>query len=234
VIKKNNAKHFIMALLLNIDTATKRAGVCLSQDGKLLAMLENFEQKEHAAWLHVAVRELMTNTKTSMRDLQAVAVTAGPGSYTGLRVGMAAAKGFCYALGIPMITENTLRVMAFAASEQLPQTDLLCPMIDARRMEVFTALYRRDMTELLPATAMVIDENSFADWLSHQRMSFFGDGSDKCKPIITAPSATFAEVGYHVGFLGILSFLRYLQGEFTALAYSEPAYTKEFYTHTKK
>jgi tRNA threonylcarbamoyladenosine biosynthesis protein TsaB len=234
VIKKNNAKHFIMALLLNIDTSTKRAGICLSEDGKLLSMLENFEQKEHAAWLHVAVQELMTKTGLRMRDLQAVAVTAGPGSYTGLRVGMAAAKGFCYALGVPLITENTLRVMAFAASEQLPQTGLLCPMIDARRMEVFTALYRQDMTELLPATAMVIDENSFSEWLSDQPVSFFGEGSDKCKPIITAPSAHFAEVGYHVGFLGILSFLRYLQGAFTGLAYSEPAYTKEFYTHTKK
>jgi tRNA threonylcarbamoyladenosine biosynthesis protein TsaB len=81
---------------------------------------------------------------------------------------------------------------------------------------------------------MVIDENSFSEWLSDQPVSFFGEGSDKCKPIITAPSARFAEVEYHVGFLGILSFLRYLQGEFTGLAYSEPAYTKEFYTHTKK
>src|SRR3984957_11463448 len=202
-----------MALLLNIDTSTKRAGVCLSQDGKLLTMLENFEQKEHAAWLHVAVQQLMTNTGSRMRDLQAVAVTAGPGSYTGLRVGMAAAKGFCYALGIPLITEDTLRMMAFAASEQLPEADLLCPMIDARRMEVFTAVYSRDMTELLPATAMVIDENSFSEWLSDHRVSFFGEGSDKCKPIIKAAGASFTKPECHVGFLGILSFLRYLQGE---------------------
>ena len=223
-----------MALLLNIDTSTKRAGVCLAQDGRSLAMVENLEQKEHAAWLHVAVRQLMADTGFRMRDLQAVVVTAGPGSYTGLRVGMAAAKGFCYALGIPLITEDTLRVMAFAASEQLPEADLLCPMIDARRMEVFTALYSQDMTRLLPSTAMVIDENSFSDWLSDHKVSFFGEGSDKCKPIITAPGAHFVEVGYHVGFLGILSFLRYLQSEFTGLAYSEPAYTKEFYTHTRK
>ena len=234
MIKKNNVKHFIMALLLNIDTSTKRAGVCLAEDGRSLAMVENFEQKEHAAWLHVAVRQLMADTGFRMHDLQAVAVTAGPGSYTGLRVGMAAAKGFCYALGIPLITEDTLRVMAFAASEQLPEADLLCPMIDARRMEVFTALYSQDMTRLLPSIAMVIDENSFSDWLSDHKVSFFGEGSDKCKPIITAPGAHFVEVGYHVGFLGILSFLRYLQSEFTGLAYSEPAYTKEFYTHTRK
>ncbi len=223
-----------MALLLNIDTAAKKAGVCLSLDGKMLAMLENVEQKEHASWLHVAVQELMTTTGSRLHDLQAVAVTAGPGSYTGLRVGMAAAKGFCYALGIPLITEDTLRVMAFAASKQLPQEGLLCPMIDARRMEVFTALYSHDMKQLLPASAMVIDENSFSDWLSEHKVSFFGEGSDKCKPLITASSARFVAVEYDVGFLGILSFLRYLQGEFTGLAYSEPAYTKEFYTHTKK
>src|SRR6202012_2014530 len=98
--------------------------------------------------------------------LQAVAVTAGPGSYTGLRVGMAAAKGFCYALAIPLITENTLKVMAFAAREQLADIDLLCPMIDARRMEVFTALYQNDLSLVLSSTAMIIDDNSFAYFLA--------------------------------------------------------------------
>src|SRR5271168_2602939 len=136
-------------------------------------MLENFEQKAHAAWLHVAVQELMTNTGSRMRDLQAVAVTAGPGSYTGLRVGMAAAKGFCYALGIPLIAEDTLKVMAFAGHEQLADGDLLCPMIDARRMEVFTAIYDRNMIPVLSSMAMVIGENAFAGWLDHHRVSFF-------------------------------------------------------------
>ena len=169
-----------------------------------------------------------------MKDLQAVAVTEGPGSYTGLRVGMAAAKGFCYALNIPLITENTLKVMAFAASQQTFSGGLLCPMIDARRMEVFTAVYRNDLVEVMPTVAMVIEEGAFATYLSQEKVSFFGGGSYKCKPIITAPSADFIEINYHVGYLGILSFLRYLQREFTGLAYSEPAYTKEFYTHTRK
>ncbi len=223
-----------MALILNIDTAMREASICLAEDGKSLAILKNSEQKEHASWLHPAVESLLRDRDVQMRDLQAVAVTAGPGSYTGLRVGMAAAKGFCYALGIPLITEDTLKVMAFAAHEQLPSADILCPMIDARRMEVFTALYRSDMTVLLPSTAMIIDENSFSSWLNEHQVSFFGEGSIKCKPIITAPSAAFKEVNYHAGTLGILSFLRYLQGVFTGVAYSEPAYTKEFYTHTKK
>ena len=223
-----------MALILSIDTAMSKAGIALSKNGEILAILENTEQKEHAAWLHQAVQDILQTTGYHMRDLQAVAVSAGPGSYTGLRVGMAAAKGFCYALNIPLIAEDTLRVMAFAAKDQTPDTHLLCPMIDARRMEVFTALYDHNMTQLLPSTAMVIDGNSFSKWLSEHNVSFFGEGADKCKPIITAPSAHFTMVNYHAGYLGFIAFLRYLQGEFTGLAYSEPAYTKEFYTHTRK
>jgi tRNA threonylcarbamoyladenosine biosynthesis protein TsaB len=223
-----------MALILNIDTATESASISLSKEGHSLALLHNKDQKEHAAWLHPAIEEMMGQTGFRMKDLDAVAVTAGPGSYTGLRVGMAAAKGFCYALAIPLITENTLKVMAFAAREQVPSSGLFCPMIDARRMEVFTAVYQNDMVAVMPTTAMIIDENSFSAWLASDKVSFFGDGSYKCKPIITAPSAAFIEINYHAGYLGILSFLRYLQCEFTGLAYSEPAYTKEFYSHTRK
>jgi len=223
-----------MALILNIDTSTETAGICLSEDGRTLKMAQNGTQKDHASWLHPAVEQLLMGSGYRMKDLQAVAVTAGPGSYTGLRVGMAAAKGFCYALGIPLITENTLKMMALAAKEQYPGAALFCPMIDARRMEVFTTVYRNDMVEIMPTVAMVIDEDSFADILATTAMSFFGAGSYKCKPIIMAPTAVFIEVAVDVGSLGILSFLRYLHREFTGVAYSEPAYTKEFYTHTKK
>ncbi|HEY4109743.1 tRNA (adenosine(37)-N6)-threonylcarbamoyltransferase complex dimerization subunit type 1 TsaB [Puia sp.] len=223
-----------MALILNIDTATEKASICLAKDGKMLALAESASQKEHAAWLHPAIEQMMTETGYRLRDLQAVAVTAGPGSYTGLRVGMAAAKGFCFALDIPLIAEDTLSTMAFAAREQLSGVDLLCPMIDARRMEVFTAIYRNDLTTILPSTAMVVDENSFTPWLKDHQVSFFGDGSSKCKPIILSPHAGFVEANYHAGYLGIVAFLRYLRKEFTVLAYCEPAYTKEFYTHTRK
>ena len=223
-----------MALILNIDTATEEAGICLAADGEVVAMAVNPDQRDHAAWLHIAVEKMMRDADVRMKDLDAVAVTSGPGSYTGLRVGMAAAKGFCYALGIPLITENTLKVMAMAARDRVAPDVLLCPMIDARRMEVFTAVYKNDLEEVMPTTAMVIDPHSFEQYLSDRQMSFFGGGSNKCKPIITASSAAFIEINYSPGYLGILSFLRYLQGEFTGVAYSEPAYTKEFYTHTKK
>ena len=223
-----------MSVILNIDTSMGTAGVCLSTEGTVLALEESQDQKNHSSWLHPAIRRLLEETGYGPGDLRAVAVTAGPGSYTGLRVGMAAAKGFCYALGIPLVAENTLNMMAFAAREQLPEADLLCPMIDARRMEVFTAVYDKDGKTLLPATAMVIDENAFSEFLAERSVSFFGDGSYKCKQLITALSAAFVNPVYHVGYLGKLSFLRYLQKEFTGVVYSEPVYTKEFYTHTKK
>ncbi|HEV3414261.1 MAG TPA: tRNA (adenosine(37)-N6)-threonylcarbamoyltransferase complex dimerization subunit type 1 TsaB [Puia sp.] len=223
-----------MSVILNIDTAMGMAGVCISKEGSVLALAESQDQKNHSSWLHPAIGRLLAETHLRPADLQAVAVTAGPGSYTGLRVGMAAAKGFCYALGIPLIAENTLNMMAFAAREQLPEADLLCPMIDARRMEVFTAIYGKEGEVLLSATAMVIDENSFSEFLSVRSMSFFGEGSYKCKQLITASRAAFVNPSYHVGYLGKLSFLRYLQKEFTGVAYSEPVYTKEFHSHTKK
>ncbi|HET6253779.1 MAG TPA: tRNA (adenosine(37)-N6)-threonylcarbamoyltransferase complex dimerization subunit type 1 TsaB [Puia sp.] len=223
-----------MSVILNIDTSMGTAGVCLSKEGRVLALAESQDPKNHSSWLHPAIRRLLAETGYRPGDLQAVAVTAGPGSYTGLRVGMAAAKGFCYALDVPLIAENTLNMMAFAAREQLPEADLLCPMIDARRMEVFTAVYQKDGVALLPATAMIVEENSFSELLSVHSISFFGDGSYKCKQLITAPKAAFVNPSYHVGYLGKLSFLRYLQKEFTGVVYSEPVYTKDFHSHTKK
>ncbi|MEP7258055.1 MAG: tRNA (adenosine(37)-N6)-threonylcarbamoyltransferase complex dimerization subunit type 1 TsaB, partial [Flavitalea sp.] len=137
-----------MALIIAIDTAVDTAGVCLSADSQALGFLENERQKDHASWIHTAIRTLMNEAGFSMSKLNAVAVTAGPGSYTGLRVGMATAKGLCYALNIPLITENTLKVMAYAVKQEYQQTltenevpVLFCPMIDARRIEVFTALF---------------------------------------------------------------------------------------------
>src|SRR5438445_3112962 len=200
-----------MALILNIDTATEEAGICIAADGEVVAMAVNPDQRDHAAWLHSAVEKMMRDADVRMKDLDAVAVTSGPGSYTGLRVGMAAAKGFCYVLDIPLITENKLKVMAMEARDRVAPDTLLCPMIDARRMEVFTAVFKNDLEEVMPTTAMVIDHRSFEQYLSDRQMSFFGGGSNKCKPIITASSAAFIEINYTTGCLGILSFLRYLQ-----------------------
>jgi tRNA threonylcarbamoyladenosine biosynthesis protein TsaB len=224
-----------MALILNIDTATETAGICLAKDGESLLLYQNSEQKDHSAWLQPAIEKAMRESGYKLKDLQAVAVTAGPGSYTGLRVGMATAKGLCYALQIPLIAENTLKVMVLAATRQLPEfRGFLCPMIDARRMDVFTAVYQTDGVIRMPPQAMTVEKGAFDEWLEQGEVSFFGGGSDKCKLVIPSSRAHFVQIRYHVGHLGILSFKLYLQSEFADTVYSEPAYTKEFYTHNRK
>lgn len=224
-----------MALILNIDTSTETASICLSENGRPLLLLQNSEQKDHAAWLHVAIKEMIKTSGYTMKNLNAIAVAEGPGSYTGLRVGMSAAKGFCYALGIPFITESTLKVMAFASSRQLPDTSvLLCPMIDARRMEVFTALYKTDMQEIMPPSAIVLDENSFAAELTHQKIFFFGSGSGKLEKISTYANVQVGEITYNASHLGLISYQKLLHHQFTDIAYSQPAYIKEFYSYMKK
>jgi len=225
-----------MALILNIDTSLESASVCVARDGSPLMILENREQKEHAAWLHVAIKQMMEQTGTKMEALQAIAVTDGPGSYTGLRVGMAAAKGFCFALGIPLITINTLYLMAASICDQIANSAnyFICPMIDARRMEVFTALYSKEMKEIAAPTAMILNKNSFEDYLLHKDVFFTGNGTNKWREIVSSPRAFFVEGSRLAPTLAKLADNKYVTQDFTDLIYSEPAYVKEFFTHGKK
>jgi tRNA threonylcarbamoyladenosine biosynthesis protein TsaB len=196
---------------------------------------QNREQKDHASWLHVAVDEMIKASGYHMKSLHAVAVTEGPGSYTGLRVGMAAAKGFCYALGIPFITENTLKMMAFAASRQISDPSaLLCPMIDARRMEVYAALFKTDMEEIMPSSAIILNENSFASYLASQKVFFFGTGADKWGKISTSLNIQVKKIEYNANYLGILSYQKFINHQLTDITYSQPAYIKEFHSYIKK
>jgi tRNA threonylcarbamoyladenosine biosynthesis protein TsaB len=224
-----------MALILNIDTSTQTASICLCKNGNQLYLLQNDEQKDHAAWLHVAVYEMIKASGYDMKSLDAVAVTEGPGSYTGLRVGMASAKGFCYGLGIPFITENTLKMMAFAASRQIQESSaLLCPMIDARRMEVYTALYKMDMEEMMPPSAIVLDENSFTSELSSQKIFFFGSGAAKWEKISTSLRAQVTKIEYNASHLGIISYHKFINHQLTDIVYSQPVYIKEFHSYIRK
>jgi tRNA threonylcarbamoyladenosine biosynthesis protein TsaB len=178
----------------------------------------------------------MKSNNFLMKDLDAIAVTNGPGSYTGLRVGMSAAKGLCYALQIPMITESTLRFMAYAAANQLNNIHdaLLCPMIDARRMEVFAALYNSSLHELMEPTAIILDERSFSSTLQSHKTSFFGSGSMKWKKVTDSKNALFPEITCDVGYLGKLSYKKFINSQFTDIIYSQPVYIKEFQSHIKK
>ncbi|MBD0333460.1 MAG: tRNA (adenosine(37)-N6)-threonylcarbamoyltransferase complex dimerization subunit type 1 TsaB [Chitinophagaceae bacterium] len=181
-----------MSPILNIDTAVEAASVCLANEATILGLKVNPSRKDHATWLHVAIAEVMEGCNCSMEELEAVAVSAGPGSYTGLRVGMAAAKGLCYALQKPLISISTLKMMAVAALTE--STDLICPMIDARRMEVFTAVYDKQLNEIIPSQNYILNGDSFEALLEKHTITFFGNGSSKFQNITSHPNASFKNI----------------------------------------
>jgi tRNA threonylcarbamoyladenosine biosynthesis protein TsaB len=223
-----------MSLILNIDTATEQASVSLALEGKLLLEKINQQQMDHAAWIHTAIEELLKESGRQVTGLKAIAVMAGPGSYTGLRVGMATAKGLCYALGIPLVTLNTLKLMGFSASKDASPGVLLCPMLDARRMEVFTALYDTELKELMPPCAMILQPDAFSSWLSVNPIIFFGNGSNKAKTLLTQENAMFKDIFYKAEDISLLSYGRFIHADYSDLAYTAPVYLKDFYTHHKK
>jgi tRNA threonylcarbamoyladenosine biosynthesis protein TsaB len=225
-----------MSLILNIDTASENAHVSLAKDGLILDSLSNESQKEHAAFLQAGIQQLIKSVDINLKDIDAVAITAGPGSYTGLRVGMASAKGLCYALKKPLITIGTLELLTASALQVFPtdNKDLLyCPMMDARRMEVFTAIYKHDLTIQLQPCAMILDELSFEKELMNNQIVFFGSGSDKWKLICKHENAIFKTASILPKSLGISTNALFLEKKFTELAYSEPVYLKEFQTVIK-
>jgi tRNA threonylcarbamoyladenosine biosynthesis protein TsaB len=221
-----------MAIILNIDTALKTASVCLSSDEKPIKTEINENQNDHASWLHSAISKLLKESGFQMNALEAVAVSIGPGSYTGLRIGLSAAKGLCYALNIPLITVSTLKMMASAIKDEAE--DLICPMIDARRMEVFTAVYDQSLNEIVPPSAMIIDKESFSELLQSHRILFCGDGHQKLQTLVCHPNAIFSTVIGHAVNLPHFAYNYFLQKRFADLAYTEPLYIKQFYTPSRK
>jgi tRNA threonylcarbamoyladenosine biosynthesis protein TsaB len=225
-----------LAILLHIDTATEKAGVCISQDEKVLAVETNDAQKNHASFVQPAIQALLKNTGIVRSQIDAISVTAGPGSYTGLRVGMATAKGLAYALNKPLILKNTLEVMAYAAIQdsmavgQINANMLFCPMIDARRMEVFTGLYDAGLQIVTPPYALILEPDSFDSYLIDNNITFSGNGHYKYKEIIQNKKVIFTDVKHDVNHLSILAFNAYLHKQFADIAYSEPFYLKEFFT----
>ena len=220
-----------MALILNIDTAVDVASLCLAKDEAVLSIVKNESQKDHASWLHIAIKDTFEKNNLELRSVDAIAITGGPGSYTGLRIGMATAKGICYALKKPLIGLNTLLVMANAAKKE--NADLLCPLIDARRMEVFTAIYTKELQIVKEPAAITLNENSFDEYLSANSICFFGNGSNKFKAIIKQDKGIFKDLKPDASSMISLSEKKFTGKEFTDLAYAEPLYLKEFYTPSR-
>ena len=225
-----------MPLLLNIDTATEIASICLSVDGVPLVIKKNEQQKEHASFVHTAIASVLDGTGYQLKNIDAFVVTSGPGSYTGLRVGMATAKGFCYALSKPLIAINTLEVMTKAAlgsGEKFEEDILFCPMIDARRMEVFTAVYNSNLETVLSPRPLVLQEDSFCGYLEKNKMIFFGSGSNKFRQFEPGGNALFSNIKYDASHLGMLGAVAFVEKKFSDLSYSEPTYFKEFHSIAK-
>ncbi len=216
-------------ILLCIDSSVNSASIALAKGKIFIGKKICVEQKQHASFLQPAIKELLNESTISINDLSAIAVTNGPGSYTGLRVSMATAKGLCYALNIPLITLGTLDVMASAAKEQLSSTNYLCPLIDARRMEVFTALYNSELTTLLPPQAMILTENSFAEMLAEKKIIFFGNGAAKWQQLCTIENAVFETIQWDAASMILLAQNAFAKKEFSSLAYATPFYLKEFH-----
>lgn len=219
-----------MSLILGIESATQVCSVCLFQDGEILALKETLNPHSHAAMLAPFIKQILDEQALSPSDLKAVAVSKGPGSYTGLRIGVSTAKGLCYALGIPLISVSTTKAMAAGAVAFMPGQWRYCPMIDAKRMEVYTALYDEDLQCVADIEASIIVEGMFDQVLDAGTVLFFGDGAAKCRHLLERhPNARFNdEIRPSARFLASIATERYRTGEFEDVAYFEPFYLKDF------
>jgi len=202
-----------------------------------MVVKENFEGRNHSALLTPYIEHLLSTNDISADQLDAVAISSGPGSYTGLRIGLSTAKGLCYGGNIPLISVSTLQAMSmgFALQHDVPASALLCPMIDARRMEVYTALYDKDGRQMEKISAEIITEQSFTSWLDRYQIYFFGNGAAKCAKTITRSNALFPENFTHSARYMIQpAMLAYNEKQFEDAAYFEPFYLKDFIAGPRK
>lgn len=225
-----------MALILQIETATQVCSAALSLNGETIALKELQANNIHAGSLTLFIQEVMSSKSYSYSDLDAIAISKGPGSYTGLRIGVSTAKGLCFALDKPLIAIGTLGMMAKGFLKANPNyKGLICPMIDARRMEVFTAVFDSSLATIEPVSAKIIDEQSFQDQLNKSQITFIGDGAEKCKAAINHPNAFFSSENFNsAGNMSELSLEAFSNRTFEDVAYFEPFYLKDFVLTTPK
>lgn len=226
-----------MSLILCIETGTNICSVALSHNGSLLSLRESEEGRDHSRKLASYIDELFKENDIDAADLDAVAVGMGPGSYTGLRIGTSVAKGICYGASKPLMGISSLQSLVMAAVEDhkagIIECDdiehtLLCPMIDARRMEVYTAIYDSEGNELSPVEARIIDVHSFADFMPQTPMLIFGGGALKCRDVMKRPGLSYVSVAPSARGMAALAERQFEAGRFEDVAYFEPFYLKEF------
>ncbi|NCD68912.1 tRNA (adenosine(37)-N6)-threonylcarbamoyltransferase complex dimerization subunit type 1 TsaB [Mucilaginibacter agri] len=227
-----------MSLILQIETATTVCSVALAQNGELLAVKEVKERNVHAEMITLFIQDVCAMAGKQLKDIDAVAVSKGPGSYTGLRIGVSTAKGICFGLDKPLIAVDTLAAMATGAATFAGEYDsnaILCPMIDARRMEVYTAMFTTTGELVRPTAAEIIDDNSFAELPSEQQLVIFGDGAEKCIQALAhrGKLAFLSQFENSASQLTQLAAQKFANKEFEDVAYFEPYYLKEFIAGVK-
>jgi tRNA threonylcarbamoyladenosine biosynthesis protein TsaB len=216
-----------LAFILNIETSTKNCSVSVAENGKTIALTEiNDGNYSHAEKLHEFIQVTLKKAKISLTDLQAIAVSKGPGSYTGLRIGVSAAKGLCFALDVPLISVNTLTSLAHSISIE---KGIKIPMIDARRMEVYSAVFSAKNEQLEDVSATIINEDSFEKYSKNEKVFILGDGAEKCKSILSNNNITFIDGKLpSANEMSKLAYEKYKKNDIEDVAYFEPFYLKEF------
>lgn len=219
-----------MALILNIETSTTLCSVSVAKDGELVSSKEINSGYTHTENLHVFINDILIQEKIIPSQLDAIAVGAGPGSYTGLRIGVSAAKGLAYALNKPLIAANSLQTMAYLASQEIAGNYYLCPMLDARRMEVYCAIFDKNLNFVKETSAQIISDASLNYFESDKPVCFFGDGMPKCKSILhQLKNASFIDnIMPSSKALCYLSYRKFVKRQFEDVAYFEPFYLKDF------
>ncbi|WP_343328284.1 tRNA (adenosine(37)-N6)-threonylcarbamoyltransferase complex dimerization subunit type 1 TsaB [Polaribacter staleyi] len=216
-----------MVIILNIETATKNCSVSIAKNGEVIALKElNNGKYSHAEVLHPFILDVLNEANLTSNQIDAVAVSKGPGSYTGLRIGVSAAKGLCFAFDKPLISIKTLESLAHAISVD---EGVIISMLDARRMEVYAAVFNKNHDQVRDIKAEIIDENSFAEYLEAGKVTFLGDGAHKCKDVITHKNAVFVDDKFpSAKEMAQLSYDKYKKNDIEDVAYFEPFYLKDF------
>lgn len=227
-----------MSCILHIDTSTDVCSVAVSQDGQIIYRKEDYRGPNHSVTLGVFVDEALSFTDSHAIPLDAVAVSGGPGSYTGLRIGVSTAKGVCYALSVPLIAVPTLELLAvpvLLSDREIEDNALLCPMLDARRMEVYAAVYDRALRPVREIRAEVPDGETYRQWLDERPVYFFGNGAAKCMEPVNHPNARLIDGIQPVAAnMMPLAEQRFARGQFEDVAYYTPMYLKDFVAKTPK
>ena len=224
-------------MILCLETSTAVCSVALVENGKVIALRESLDGQNHAEKITIFIDEVMKEANVSYRDLDAIATSKGPGSYTGLRIGVSTAKGLCYAMDKPLIAIDTLTAMAYGFKDAETQrgkdaepTAILCPMIDARRMEVYSAFFNENLEKISETNAIIIDENSFMEMKQNHHLYLFGDGADKLASLFeNEANITVVEKFYcSASYMAELADKAFKENDFVDTAYFEPFYLKNF------